>query len=64
MCVSFTFFVLNKIIIVPTAINAAGMSSIVRMPMTNTDPANAPATAVVMPSTNAFILTCSPYFLK
>jgi len=53
--------VLNKIIIVDNAIIAVGISFIVRIAITITAPTNAPITAAVMPSTNAFILGCFPY---
>ena len=42
--------------IVPKAIKAVGMSLIVLIAITITAPANAPTTAAVMPSTNAFML--------
>ncbi len=46
---------------IANAINAVRMSLIVRIPITITEPANAPTTAAVMPSTNAFMLGCLPY---
>jgi hypothetical protein len=50
--------------IVAIAINAVGMSLIVGIAITITEPANAPTTAAVMPSTKALILLCLPYSLK
>ncbi len=64
ICGSLIFFVFNRIMIVAIAINAVGMSLIVRIAITITEPANAPTTAAVMPSTNAFMLLYLPYFLK
>lgn len=53
---SFTFFVFNKIIIIVTAITAVSISLIVRITITITEPAKSPATAAVIPFTNAFYL--------
>ncbi len=61
ICGSFIFFDFISIAIVAKAINAVGMSLIVRIAITITEPANAPTTAAVMPSTNALILGCLPY---
>ncbi len=51
-------------IIVVIAIKAVGMSFMVRIPITITEPANAPTTAAVIPSTNALMLRCLPYFFE
>ena len=61
---SLIFLNLSRTPMVAKAISAVGMSLIVLMAITITAPANAPITAAVMPSTNAFILGCLPYFLK
>ena len=51
---SFTFFELNTRAMVTNAIQAVGISFIVRRVMTTTAPASAPTTVAVIPVTKAF----------